>query len=604
MNNKFSTAVRTLLTVMFLFANCIFIKAQNSEHIFILWDVTGSLLPKQSGMKDYNGSLLPTFNNGNGLWMDLKKSIIDCIEYVDEDPENKISIVTFHGAIRDVFTRNADEDGKQELIDIVKGYEYQTNKYTNIVSPVQRFYNSLTGSDIYYMFLFTDGKNNHPDTKDQLISVLDSWTSKTSSHKAYGFYVLVHPDADNQDIRQSVEKQSNFWIVPDAKVRVKICTLPTSVKYNSRDEKCPKQISIKGNYRGAKGNIVFKSDDSFYNVSCVDSAISNGKLAIKLTPKPGVSIPQQHKIVIEPQIENADKYTFIGPEQIVMEVSNLPQRTLDINIDNKDFGKATYHDSFLFSREAKTKASSDIEVTFSDQAKKEQSSAIMKVYLVDKKGNKITSSSRHIKFHINGKEIQNDGTYELTPDMKKITLSVEGDSITESSKYYGRIELVPNCLEDCTINGVPEIYKWQFKFEKKWNPLKVVLTWLLVIIISGILLWQIVLKRIFFPQFRAINKMMIIPNQAPISLRFKGKRMIVIDNKRYKQSLWNRFWTGEVQYIRNPFITTTITLKPVRRGRQIMFISKATNYMCTPNPIGMQPSRLNDIINNVAIIIQ
>ena len=58
--------------------------AQKSENVVILWDVTGSLLPTKSGVTDpYSGQKLPTYSKGNGLFVELKEAVMDCIRYVE-----------------------------------------------------------------------------------------------------------------------------------------------------------------------------------------------------------------------------------------------------------------------------------------------------------------------------------------------------------------------------------------------------------------------------------------------------------------------------------------------------------------------------------------
>ena len=228
------------------------------------------------------------------MWVPLKKAVIDCIEYAEEDPGNEIIIVTFNDAIRDVYSQKASAGGKQALIDFVKKYKYKTHKYTNIVEPVNKFYGLLKSDKINYMFLFTDGDNDHPGTKARLIPTLDSWTSKTNGQNAYGFYVLVHPNADKPEIRKSVESQNNFWIVNKPHVRINICSLPSSIKYNVREEKGPKTICIQGKYARAAGDLKLVAKDEYYEIVCSNTTINNGKLAIEVKPKADVDIPSNH----------------------------------------------------------------------------------------------------------------------------------------------------------------------------------------------------------------------------------------------------------------------------------------------------------------------
>ena len=98
--------------------------------------------------------------------------------------------------------------------------------------------------------------------------------------------------------------------------------------------------------------------------------------------------------------------------------------------------------------------------------------------------------------------------------------------------------------------------------------------------------------------------MIIIPNQAPISIHFKGARMVVIDKVKHKQSYWNRLWTGKIIYKQNPAITAPITFKPTNKGKKILFVADRNSYQCVPNQIGgMQPANIADIKNKQNLII-
>lgn len=576
--------------------------AQSGEHIVILWDVTGSLLPQKEGTKDLDGSVIPTYSQGNGMWRPLKEAIIDCIEYAEEDPGNIITIVTFNDGIRDIQSKMASSVGKEELVNYVKNYKYKGHKYTNIVAPVKEFFSLVKKDRINYMFLFTDGDNDDPRTKELFIPTLDSWRNNTNDQNAFGFYVLVHPDANKPEIRQSVESQDNFWIVDDAKVRIKICSLPSSLKYNIRDEKGPKTIGIRGKYANAKGEVQLVSDDTYYDVFCSNSAINNGRIDVEVKPKAGINPPQSHIVKLTPKLSDADPYTFVGPQKINLEVSNLPERSLNLTIDNNHFGKASYYGPFLFSGEKSKPATSELLVSFSEQAEKENSSAVMKVYLVDKKSEeRVSFASQCLTIRINGEELNGD-SFVLTPGTSKLTMSITGGENTKSGSYYGRIELVPSNLDNYSINCRPEVYKWKMSFSQKWNPLKLCLAWLLAILLSAFLLWMLVLKPIFYPRFSSIQKTFNVPGMAPLIVKFKGARMVVVAaSHQKKQSGWNRFWTGKILYKTHPAFVSPITFKPSKRRRVLARVQAGT-YQVMPNPMpGVGAATIIDIKKNLKI---
>ena len=576
--------------------------AQYSEHVVILWDVTGSLLPQDKGEKDLNGKPLTPYSNGNGMWCDLKKAVIDCVEYVEEDPSNYITIVTFHDHIRDIYTRNATSGGKADLVNFVFNYSYQGHKFTNIVEPVKKFYSLLNHNRINYMFLFTDGDNDAPTTKPHFIPTLDSWTQITKGFNAYGFYVLVHPNANKPSIRNSVESQENFWIVPDAKVRIKICSLPPSIKYNIRDEKGPKLVHMGGKFVGAKGLIKLTAKDPYYDIICDKTPLENGKIQFGIHPKAGLTPPVNHTVILTPTTENTDQYTFVGPSSIHLDVSNIPERSLNLTIDDNDFGETLQYEPFAGLTKESVPAGTNIKVHFSDQAKVENSSAVMKVYFVDKEGNQtLSASSQNLKLYINGEERDQ---YLLTPKAQDVTITILGEENTKGGTYYGRIELLPSSLDNCNVNGVSEVFKWRFEYTHKWHPLKVALTWLLILLTAAFLLWMLVLKRMFYPTFGGIQKTLSIPEHAPLVIKFKGARKVIIHSRQIKkQSAWNRFWTGKILYKLHPVFDTPLILQPSSRHR-ILAKSSSGAYNITPNPIpGIGAATIKETKKNLNISV-
>ncbi len=591
--NYMKNRLSGILAIVLLLSICNGLSAQNNEHIFILWDVTGSLLPSKSGEKDLDGKAIPAYASGNGMWKDLKKAVIDCIEYAEEDPGNEITIVTFHDKIRDIFTRNASDEGKEELVDFVKNYQYQAHKFTNIVAPIKKFYSLIGANKINYMFLFTDGDNDDVGTKDSFIPTLDDWTGKTHGNNAFGFYVLVHPDADKPEIRHSVDKQDNFWIVPDAKVRIKICSFPSSLKYNLRDSKGPLDIGLKGKYAGAAGNVRLEADDEYYDVVCSNTAIKDGRLAVEVKPKNGINPPANHTITLTPSISGVDNYTFVGPKDIALDVTNLPERNLNLTVDDNDFGTATYHGSFLFSPESNEKTSSSIHIDFSDQAEIENSSAILNIYFVDKKGNKCP---QNLKIYINGKEVDG-GTVKLTPEMSGMELSVSGQPGTKSGTFYGRMELMPSNLDNYYINGTPDIFNWKVNFKKRWNPVASCLFWFGIAVVALFLLWMIVFKPMLYPKFKSCQKTFFIPGQAPLIIKFTGARMVVISTEMKKQGIWDSLVKGPVIYKVHPSFSSPVIMLPSKGGK-ILVKADARTYRVSPNPMPRVGAATMDIIQS------
>lgn len=89
---------------------------------------------------------------------------------------------------------------------------------------------------------------------------------------------------------------------------------------------------------------------------------------------------------------------------------------------------------------------------------------------------------------------------------------------------------------------------------------------------------------------------------APLILRFKGARMVVVAaSYSKKQSAWNRFWTGKILYKTHPAFVAPIIFKPSEGSRVLAKVQVGT-YQVTPNPMpGIGSAIIIDIKKNLKI---
>lgn len=205
--------------------------------------------------------------------------------------------------------------------------------------------------------------------------------------------------------------------------------------------------------------------------------------------------------------------------------------------------------------------------------------------LVDKSGKQLSNSDYSVK--VNRKKV---GTSFQVHDEKVVSISICGKSNKAKGRNYIRVK-----------GGGPFISHYYFRHHS--NPFVVWIWWVCLTLIFCATIWFAVLQQLLYPRFRAIKKTLVIPNQAPIVMRMKGVRMIVIDNIIHKQSWWNRLWTGKVVYKQHPSIVSPIILKPTEKGRKILVVFTPTDYTCSPNPIDLRPAIIEDRINKKQIQI-
>lgn len=66
-------------------------------------------------------------------------------------------------------------------------------------------------------------------------------------------------------------------------------------------------------------------------------------------------------------------------------------------------------------------------------------------------------------------------------------------------------------------------------------------------------------------------------------INFKGARLVILDNKLHKQSIWDKIFKGKIIYKQHSSILTKITMKPHRRG--IIVVTDTAKYVVEPNPM-------------------
>lgn len=102
-------------------------------------------------------------------------------------------------------------------------------------------------------------------------------------------------------------------------------------------------------------------------------------------------------------------------------------------------------------------------------------------------------------------------------------------------------------------------------YVEKWNPLKVILTWLGIFSLALLLLWFLAGRRMIYP---AISVNSIEINDPYFTrVNVKGKRRVVFTNRPMRQSLLSRVFTGEILYMRNEIWTSPLIFEAGSKGK-------------------------------------
>ena len=114
----------------------------------------------------------------------------------------------------------------------------------------------------------------------------------------------------------------------------------------------------------------------------------------------------------------------------------------------------------------------------------------------------------------------------------------------------------------------------------KINPGSQIIIWVIIIIVSALLLWLIIGRRIVYTRMDAMTLQFIGPGYFSRSIRLGGKyRVVLTSDETKKQSWFSALFTGKIEYIYDENWTSDITFK--YRGRRKATIECGDGWVCS-----------------------
>ena len=272
--------------------------------------------------------------------------------------------------------------------------------------------------------------------------------------------------------------------------------------------------------------------------------------------------------------------------------------------ESVSFGTVEYYPDFLWVDSKTTPVTKTFEFDFSQDAKDFDSYA--EFQFVDNGGKAISTNIMQIV--IDGNVCPNN-RFQIRSNVtsKELTFTFSPDA--EEGKHQGYLKLVNHLLDrldsqPLTANQQVDAFQWTMNYNKCMNPLAKVLMWIFIGIAALVAAWQVCSRKFFYPRFGSIQKTFNVPGMAPLIVKFKGARMVVLAASHpKKQSAWNRFWTGKILYKSHPAFASPISMRPMK-GKRILIKVDNSTYRISPNPIpGIGTATLENIRSNMHITI-
>lgn len=540
-----------ILTISLIFSISVFSQRERN-YIYVL-DCTKS-------MTGFNGSPI--------IWEPTKDYLRKELE--KHTPGTTLHVIPFQGKTLPAFSFDANNlDWKEIEKQLEEHVKSVTN--TNICDAWDATDKYIDKHKDNYIILLTDGKDN-VNGMAAVAKKLSEWCGKYPN--SYAFYVQLTEAAIDKTVAKVIDICDNEFVIDASKGIPVFGGIDNDLIIYANTHKLKKihniGFSAVGEYK-AKA----LCNDPYFDIKVIDGKVKGGILKVQIIAKQPIS--QIDAAISETYNFNFDvcsgEINIVNPT-IQVQMSNKPERSLELLSEEVSLGKATWYDRFLFWGEsAKDTISVDLKASFNEEAVKD--AAAVQLQITNEEGN------RDFQLLYNNQPIEDNKIILRSEDVTPSILSIIFDTNAQEGKRYFVVKPVAKDSLD-NINDQPvEQYQLSLRseYEVNWNPLKIILMWLCIIIVAALLLWFLILKHLFYPTIGVKSIQITDPYFAKINV--KGKRRVVFTNKKEYQSVLNRIFTGEILYKINEVWTSPFVLETGAKRKTLRAL-RNKDYVINP----------------------
>lgn len=530
-------------------------QAQRERNYIYLFDCTKSM----TGFKGSPKIWEPTKNY---LKKELEKHV----------PGTTLHVVPFQENVLPAFSFEANNLNWTKIeADLEKHVKNVTN--TNICAAWDAKDKYINPHKDNYIILLTDGKDN-VNPQGAVARKLSEWCGKYSN--TYAFYVLLTKNAVDEDVVKVINICPNEFLVDATK------KIPVFGAFDNDLIIYANTLNLDRVHKigfSAAGKYAAKSvcTDPYFDVKIIGNKIENGRVPVQIIakqpiPQINAALPDTYNFTFDVL---SDEVNIINPTPTIkVQMTNKPERALETLSEEASMGKATWYDSFLFwGASDPDTLSVDLKAVFNEEAQKDGSS--VQLQIKDEDGN------NDFKLFYNNNLVENGKITINSRDNSPTVLSVVFNPKAQKGSRYLKIEAI-NKQELDNINGQPvEQYKLTLrsKYVENWNPLKIILMWLCILILAALILWFLVVKHFIHPSIGVKTIQINDPYFSKVNV--KGKRRVVFTNKNMKQSLMSRIFTGEILYKKNEIWTSPLAFEAGAKKKTLR-VMRTKDYAFDP----------------------
>lgn len=275
----------------------------------------------------------------NKVWDIVRTNLKEAINNVNDETTDLLVIPFWDkNKVLTPLRQDATTDGKKILCNSIDKLVCPVKSYTILNIPLDDFYKNRVSDDrITYMFLMTDGVDENQHEKDlygdekAFDHNLATWEKRFAGKPVYGFYVMVHPTANDSNIASIIERQEHLWKVQSADVNINMVRLPDATVFNVRNEKYV-DIPLFGNLSGLTFKAQFE-EDTYYHISKTETM--GDKLRVWIETAGGfnkATLPAEVECNMSVCMTGAGPYTFLVTDKVKIVCKNEKEYSLKVTV--------------------------------------------------------------------------------------------------------------------------------------------------------------------------------------------------------------------------------------------------------------------------------
>lgn len=312
---------RFVITYFFLLFIALTANGQSfkQEKRIYLVDVTASMSGK---------GIIKTPN----IFDEVKKELVKAVESIN-DLNTEIVIIPFtnepHAPIKGVIK------DKETLLNNIRDLTIKRGD-TNIADAWNYGLQEIDSTRINYIFMLTDGLHNCGPENEVLYDRLRDWADFAAKKYYFAFYVMLTPNAKEQEICDIIERTDQMWLIESMNVNTTFINSSLNIQANIKKHKTVKLHFTTNNPDIFKTGIDFKisiDDNPYYKIANFSSHLDErGYILFDIIElKPLIKIPLEVKLGLH-IIYDKKKYPmiFFTPEELNFNIINKGIREMTI----------------------------------------------------------------------------------------------------------------------------------------------------------------------------------------------------------------------------------------------------------------------------------